>query len=64
MTRMLIVLTLALGPAPAFATPTLELAGDEFRPWKGAEVTVYQSTRPNVSRADTRDDPNAYPFNP
>ena len=46
MARMLIVLVLALGPAAALATPTLELGGSEFRGWKGIEVTVFQSDRP------------------
>jgi hypothetical protein len=64
MKRLLITLLLALGPAAALATPTLELAGSELRGWKGIEITVYQSDTPPVSRADPRDDRDAYPFNP
>lgn len=64
MVRMLIVLVLALGPTAALATPTLELYGNEFRGWKGTEVTVFQSDRPAAPRLDPRDDRNALPFNP
>jgi hypothetical protein len=35
-----------------------------LRGWKGIEITVYQSDNPSVSRADPRDDRDAYPFNP
>ena len=64
MARTLIVLVLALGPAAALATPTLELGGPGYPGWKGIEVTVYQSDRPAASRPDPRDPRNALPFNP
>jgi hypothetical protein len=64
MTRLIFALVLALGPAAAFATPTLELAGDELRGWKGIEITVYRSNSAPASHADPRDARDAYPFNP
>jgi hypothetical protein len=62
--QLLITVLLALGPAAAPATPTLELAGDELRGWKGIEITVYQSDPQPASHADPRDARDAYPFNP
>jgi hypothetical protein len=63
MKHLLITFVLALGPAAALATPTLELAGNELRGWKGIEITVYQSDH-QPSHADPRDARDAYPFNP
>jgi hypothetical protein len=64
MARLLITLVLALGPAAGFATPTLELGGNELTGWKGIEITVYRSDTAPVSHADPRDARDAYPFNP